>query len=187
MILLDTNVISESMRIAPDRRVMSWLDRHPASSLFLCAITVDEITFGIEVLPSGRKRTRLAAVFSRIIDLFSGRIIAFDTRATTESAKFRGQRRLAFVFGLGSLDSRLRGNDCTNACSSFPRRRESSDFAVEFSRRLVIRSRMRRLAGSPMSLGDSQIAGVAKSRGYALATLNARDFRDIDLSVLEPR
>ena len=136
MILLDTNVISESMRIAPDRRVMSWLDRHPASSLFLCAITVDEITFGIEVLPSGRKRTRLAAVFSRIIDLFSERIIAFDTRAATESAKFRGQRRLA---------------------------------------------------GSPMSLGDSQIAGVAKSRGCALATLNARDFRDIDLSVLEPR
>jgi predicted nucleic acid-binding protein len=136
VILLDSNVISESMRIAPDRRVMSWLDRHPASSLFLCAITVDEITFGIEVLPSGRKRTRLAAVFSRIIDLFSGRIIAFDTRAATESAKFRGQRRLA---------------------------------------------------GSPMSLGDSQIAGVAKSRGYALATLNARDFRDIDLSVLEPR
>lgn len=136
MILLDTNVISESMRVAPDRRVMSWLDRHPASSLFLCAITVDEITFGIEVLPSGRKRTRLAAVFLRIIDLFSGRIIAFDTRAATESAKFRGQRHLA---------------------------------------------------GSPMSLGDSQIAGVAKSRGYALATLNARDFRDIDLSVLEPR
>ena len=136
MILLDTNVISESMRIAPDRRVMNWLDRHPASSLFLCAITVDEITFGIEVLPSGRKRTRLAAVFSRIIDLFSERIIAFDTRAATESAKFRGQRRLA---------------------------------------------------GSPMNLGDSQIAGVAKSRGCALATLNARDFRDIDLSVLEPR
>ena len=136
MILLDTNVISESMRIAPDRRVMSWLDRHPASSLFLCAITVDEIAFGVEVLPSGRKRTRLAAVFSRIIDLFSGRIIAFDTRAATESAKFRGKRHLA---------------------------------------------------GSPMSLGDSQIAGIAKSRGYALATLNARDFRDIDLSVLEPR
>ena len=72
MILLDTNVISESMRIAPDRRVMSWLDRHPASSLFLCAITVDEIAFGIEVLPSGRKRTRLAAVFSRITDSVLG-------------------------------------------------------------------------------------------------------------------
>ena len=136
MILLDTSVISESMRVGPDPRVIDWLDRHPASSLFLCASTVDEIAFGIEVLPSGRKRSRLAAAFSRIIDVFSERIIAFDTRAATESAKFRGRRHLA---------------------------------------------------GAPMSLGDSQIAGVAKSRGYALATLNVRDFRDIDLTVLEPR
>ena len=127
------------MRVGPDPRVIDWLDRHPASSLFLCATarsTVDEIAFGIEVLPSGRKRSRLAAAFSRIIDVFSERIIAFDTRAATESAKFRGRRHLA---------------------------------------------------GAPMSLGDSQIAGVAKSRGYALATLNVRDFRDIDLTVLEPR
>ena len=45
----------------------------------------------------------------------------------------------------------------------------------------------RRRAGSPMSLADSQIAGTARSRGYSLATLNTSDFRDLDLSVLEPR
>ena len=38
-----------------------------------------------------------------------------------------------------------------------------------------------------MSLADSQIAGTAGSRGYSLATLNTSDFRDLGLSVLEPR
>lgn len=38
-----------------------------------------------------------------------------------------------------------------------------------------------------MSFPDSQIAGVAKSNGFVLATLNARDFNAIDLQVIVPR
>ena len=136
MILLDTNVISDSMRIQPDGRVLHWLDRHPASTLFISAITVDEISFGIEVLPAGRKKSRLVSVFSRVLDVFSGRVVSFDAKAAVESAKFRGQRRVQ---------------------------------------------------GTPMSLADSQIAGIAKSKGFALATLNVQDFRGIDLVVVDPR
>ena len=136
MILLDTNVISDSMRIQPDSRVLHWLDRHPASTLFISAITVDEISFGIEVLPAGRKKSRLVSVFSRLLDVFSGRVISFDAKAAVESAKFRGQRLVQ---------------------------------------------------GMPMSLADSQIAGIAKSKGFALATLNVQDFRGIDLVVVDPR
>ena len=95
MILLDTNVLSESMRIEPDEGVMRWLDGHLPSSLFLSAVTVDEITFGIEILPPSRKRTRLARVFSLIVDEFSGRVVPFDLQAATESARFRARRRRA--------------------------------------------------------------------------------------------
>ena len=136
MILLDTNVLSEAMRVEPDGRVMRWLDRHPPSVLFLSAVTVDEILFGIEILPPGRKRARLNRAFSKIDAGFSERIVPFDAQAAAESARLRAGRRRA---------------------------------------------------GSPMSLADSQIAGTARSRGYAVATLNARDFRDLGLSVLEPR
>lgn len=136
MILLDTNVLSESMRIEPDESVMRWLDGHLPSSLFLSTVTVDEITFGIEILPPGRKRTRLARVFSQIVDEFSGRVVPFDMQAATESARFRARRRRA---------------------------------------------------GSPMSLADSQIAGTAKSCDCSLATLNAQDFRGIELNLLDPR
>ena len=136
MILLDTNVISDSMRIQPDSRVLHWLDRHPASTLFISAITVDEISFGIEVLPAGRKKSRLVSVFSRLLDVFSGRVVSFDAKAAVESAKFRGQRLVQ---------------------------------------------------GMPMSLADSQIAGIAKSKGFTLATLNVQDFQGIDLVVVDPR
>ena len=136
MILLDTNVLSEAMRVEPDGRVMRWLDGHPPSVLFLSAVTVDEILFGIEILPSGRKRARLGRAFSQIVDGFSERIVPFDAQAAAESARLRAGRRRA---------------------------------------------------GSPMSLADSQIAGTASSRGYSLATLNTSDFRDLGLSVLEPR
>ena len=136
MILLDTNVLSESMRIEPDESVMRWLDGHLPSSLFFSAVTVDEITFGIELLPSGRKRMRLVRVFSQIVDAFSDRVVPFDMQAAAESARFRARRRRA---------------------------------------------------GSPMSLADSQIAGTAKSREFSLATLNVRDFRGIDLALLDPR
>ena len=136
MILLDTNVLSEAMRVEPDGRVMRWLDRHPPSVLFLSAVTVDEILFGIEILPPGRKRARLGRTFSKIVDGFSERVVPFDAQAAAESARLRAGRRRA---------------------------------------------------GSTMSLADSQIAGTARSRGYAVATLNTRDFRDLGLSVLEPR
>ena len=68
MILLDTNVLSEAMRVEPDGRVMRWLDRHAPSILFLSAVTVDEVLFGIEILPPGRQRARLGRAFSKIVD-----------------------------------------------------------------------------------------------------------------------
>ena len=38
-----------------------------------------------------------------------------------------------------------------------------------------------------MGLADSLIAGIAKSNDFSLATMNLRDFGEIDLRVIEPR
>ena len=38
-----------------------------------------------------------------------------------------------------------------------------------------------------MALADSQIASIAKSNDFSLATMNLRDFDAIDLTVIEPR
>ena len=95
MILLDTNVLWEAMRVEPDGRVMRWLDGHPPSVLLLSAVTVDEILFGIEILPAGRKRVRLGRAFSKIVDGFSERVVPLDVRAAAASARLRAKRRRA--------------------------------------------------------------------------------------------
>ena len=41
--------------------------------------------------------------------------------------------------------------------------------------------------GLPMALADSQIAGIAKSKGFSLATLNMKDFLGIGLALVEPK
>ena len=56
MILVDTNVVSEPLRRAPEPRVAEWLDAQALETLFLSAITVAELRFGVRSLPAGRRR-----------------------------------------------------------------------------------------------------------------------------------
>ncbi len=45
----------------------------------------------------------------------------------------------------------------------------------------------RRLAGRPIGIHDAQIAAIARSGGFALATMNRRDFEGIDgLKLVDP-
>ena len=61
MIVLDTNVVSELIRANPEERVVNWVSAQVGSDLFLTAISEAELLYGIEVLPIGRRRDRLAA------------------------------------------------------------------------------------------------------------------------------
>jgi hypothetical protein len=47
VILLDKNVISELMRLAPEPKVVSWVDRLDRNRVGITAITVAEILYGI--------------------------------------------------------------------------------------------------------------------------------------------
>ncbi|MDP2226056.1 MAG: type II toxin-antitoxin system VapC family toxin [Moraxellaceae bacterium] len=87
MIVLDTNVLSELMRAQPAHAVLAWLDRQPTADLFITAITVAEILYGIERLPQGQRREQLSATAGRILaDAFTGRVLAFDERAAVAYA-----------------------------------------------------------------------------------------------------
>ena len=56
MILLDTNVLSEFMRVVPEQAVVAWLDEQPADTVWVCAINRAEIELGIALLPEGRRK-----------------------------------------------------------------------------------------------------------------------------------
>lgn len=83
MILLDTNVVSEPLRPAPDRRVIDWIDAQAIETLYLSAITVAELRAGVAMLPAGRRRDTLHQnLESRVLPLFAGRVLPFDAACT---------------------------------------------------------------------------------------------------------
>lgn len=47
MILLDTNVVSEWMKVVPEPEVIAWLDRQRPSHLHISAVTKAEIETGV--------------------------------------------------------------------------------------------------------------------------------------------
>ncbi len=82
MIVLDTNVIWELMRPAPDDGVRAWLAAKDPLDLAITTITVAEIRRGIVRLPNGRQRKRLEEKFSAFVEeAFAGRLLVFDQAA----------------------------------------------------------------------------------------------------------
>ena len=95
MILLDTHVVSEPLRLTGDAGVLRWIDAQIVETLYLSAISLAELRFGIAALPSGkRKNTLHASLESRILPLFVGRILPFDGAASEAYALLRARARL---------------------------------------------------------------------------------------------
>jgi toxin FitB len=77
--LIDTNVISELIKPRPSSKVVEWIDAHDEQLFHLSVLTLGEIRRGIVQLPSGRRRTDLAAWLSGdLLTRFAGRILAID-------------------------------------------------------------------------------------------------------------
>ncbi|WP_398475227.1 type II toxin-antitoxin system VapC family toxin [Tardiphaga sp.] len=93
MILLDTNVVSEVMKLSPDKTVRAWLDEQIAETFFLSSITAAELMFGIGVLPNGKRKNELTAILDGIIKLFENRILPFDTAAARHYAELTVKAR----------------------------------------------------------------------------------------------
>ena len=78
--MLDTNLVSEPKRVTPDARVVEWYARQPVDHLYLTSTVVAELSFGLELLPPGRRRRDFEAwLRERVLQLFEGRILPFDT------------------------------------------------------------------------------------------------------------
>lgn len=136
MILLDTNIVSEMMRATPELAVLRWMNRQPSSRVHLSTVSVAEITYGIRILPEGRRRRSLQHSFDRFVTTaFSERLMDFDREAALQYGEIMASRREI---------------------------------------------------GRPMNVADGQIAAVARSRGFILATRNVSDFENCDLELINP-
>lgn len=96
MIVLDTNVISELMRLKPAAVVVAWVDRQPADDVFLTAVTLAELLYGVARLPDGRRKTTLAEQLEAMVaEDFDHRVAAFDETAAVHYADIVVRRERA--------------------------------------------------------------------------------------------
>ena len=94
MILVDTNVVSELWRVAPDPGVLSWVDAQAMETLHLSAITVAELRFGVASMPEGRRRSIYQDRLEReVLPAFTGRVLPFDLDASQAYATLMARAR----------------------------------------------------------------------------------------------
>jgi predicted nucleic acid-binding protein len=96
VIILDTNVLSETMRKDPSATVVRWMGAQPPSDLYTTSITQAEILHGIMLLPGGRRRTALEhAAIAMFAEEFDGRILGFGSDEAAPYAQIASERRRA--------------------------------------------------------------------------------------------
>jgi toxin FitB len=136
MILLDTNVISETYKPHPEMRVANWLLKVPIESLFVSSVTTAELLYGAAILPEGRRKQELSGVIHRFLtERIVNPVQPFDERDAAAYAGISAHRRQ-----IGRVIREL----------------------------------------------DAQIAAIALTRGFAVATRNVSDFEHCGVEIINP-
>jgi predicted nucleic acid-binding protein len=91
-ILLDTNVLSELEGRMYSERLLNWLNGYKPEELFISAISIAEIQYGLARLPEGRRRAALTEAYAKIEAGFAGRIAAFTIDAAHRCGLLRAER-----------------------------------------------------------------------------------------------
>lgn len=89
MILLDTNVVSETLKKAPNEAVLAWLVRHDAE-LALPTVTIAEIAFGIQKISPDQRAERLERGLSDWRRRFADRIFGLTEEAALAYGEIMG-------------------------------------------------------------------------------------------------
>lgn len=94
MIVLDTNVLSEVLRPAPEAGVLAWLSAQPRSSLFTTTVTRAELLYGARLLPEGQRKAALLEAIGAIFGTdMAGQVLSFDDEAADAYARIAVERR----------------------------------------------------------------------------------------------
>jgi len=103
--LLDTNVVSEWVKPRPDAGVVQWLHEVDEDELFLSAMTMAELHYGVERLKKGRRRAELEEWLAvDLAERFAGRILAVEEKIAEGWGKIMARseargKRLGIVDG----------------------------------------------------------------------------------------
>jgi toxin FitB len=96
VIVLDTNVVSELMRKAPEPRVVCWVDGFSASDVLVTAVTAADLMYSVARMPQGRRKRELhIKVEGLLTEDFQDQILPFDAPAATHYAEIVASRERA--------------------------------------------------------------------------------------------
>ena len=86
--LLDTNVVSETVRKLPDVTVMDWLDSLDAQQLHVSVLTLGELHKGVLMTVDVRRRDRLTQWLTTTLPAWFGdRVLTIDAAVSTRWAQ----------------------------------------------------------------------------------------------------
>jgi toxin FitB len=97
-LLLDTNVLSEVQRPAPDPKVLGWLDAVDEDRAFISVASIAELRRGITLMDDGRRRDPLAAWLANDLPArFAERILPIDHAVAEHWGDLMAQSRRSGV------------------------------------------------------------------------------------------
>jgi toxin FitB len=103
--VLDTNVVSEVAKPQPEANVIAWLSEIDEDRLYLSTMTFAEIRRGVELMPAGRRRDRLAEWLAEELPArFDGRVLDVDRRVAEGWGLVMARSQRAGV-SLGAMDA----------------------------------------------------------------------------------
>jgi toxin FitB len=126
MILIDTNVISELWKAEPNPGVLAWVDAQTVETLYLSAITVAELRFGLATMSEGKRRTIYQErLENEVLPTFTGRVLPFDLDASEAYADLMARAK-AEGKAIGKADGYIAAT--ASACGFMVATRDISPF-----------------------------------------------------------
>lgn len=112
--LLDTNVISELTKDAPHSGVTAFLT--DVEDMWLSAVVLHELDFGVELLPPGRRREGISAALSAFVSEYADRVLPVGRTEAARAAALRARaHRAGRVLDMG--DALIAGTAMAHALS----------------------------------------------------------------------
>lgn len=89
--LLDTNIVSETVKPKPEKRVLAWLEAQTPAELFLAAQTMGELVRGARKVKEKARRERFETWIEQdLAEQFEGRVLPFDGAAAVHWGRLMG-------------------------------------------------------------------------------------------------
>jgi hypothetical protein len=94
MIILDTNVISETLRPNPHYNVLTWLNEKDNDDLYLSAVVLAELFSGVACMPDGKRKREFRFKLAEAVQIrFDEQTLPFDTLCAMQYAELMGKNQ----------------------------------------------------------------------------------------------